>query len=258
MSHRLRSKVLHQRAHILVIEDDEAIRSAVVTMLDLEGYGVSEASTFDQGLAMVHGSSYDVLLLDLALPGGDGLDILASMRKARNFTPVLILTARGAESDRVRGLRGGADDYLVKPFGGAELGARVEALLRRSGAQTQQLDGPLRLGAVQVDLARRQATWPAGHAELTQQEADLVQLLAERQQTVVPRAEVHALLWPGQPVDLQSRALDMAVRRLREKLGPAASLLVTVRGLGLRLDLGPNSTANNQASDSQAEDRHAS
>ena len=227
-----------------MIEDDAAIRSAVVAILEIEGYGVYEADTYERGLAAVHGMDYDVLLLDLALPGGDGLDILASLRRARNFTPVLILTARGAESDRVRGLRGGADDYLVKPFGGDELAARVEALLRRSGARTHGLTGPLRLGDVVVDTAKQRASWPAGQAELTTQEVELLTLLAERDQDVVPRAEVHALLWPGQTVDLQSRALDMAVRRLREKLGPAATYLVTVRGVGLRLDVVPSEKSN--------------
>ena len=196
-----------------------------------------EAASFDQGMALAHGADYDVLLLDLALPGGDGLDILASLRSARNVVPVLILTARGAESDRVRGLRGGADDYLVKPFGSDELAARVEALLRRGGVKPRAIAGPLQLGMVEVDVTRQRASWPAGGAELTAQEVALLQLLAERREAVVSRTELHALLWPGQPVDLHSRALDMAVRRLREKLGPAASSVVTVRGVGLRLDL---------------------
>ena len=184
--------VLTSRASILVVEDDAAIRSAVVTIPELEDY--SEAATFEQGMAMVHGVDYDVLLLDLALPGGDGLDILASLRSARNFVPVLILTARGAESEWVRGLRAGADDYLWKPFGSDEMAARVEALLRRSGAKAQRLAGPLILGAVAVDVAKQRASWPAGGSDLSSQEVELLQLLAERQQAVVPRSEVHAFV----------------------------------------------------------------
>ncbi|TVR44917.1 MAG: DNA-binding response regulator [Planctomycetota bacterium] len=194
------------------------------------------AATAAQGRAAALGTDWDVLLLDLALPGGDGMDILAALRAARRHQPVLILTARGAEAQRVQGLRAGADDYLVKPFSPAELMARIEALLRRSGAKAQPLGGRVRLGAVTIDFARRSAQGPGLDANLSPQEAELLRLLAERRQQVLPRSEVQALLWPDQPMDLESRALDMALRRLRDKLGDAGAQLVTVRGVGLRLD----------------------
>lgn len=208
----------------------------MVTCLELDNYTVQEAATFTQGRTAALGMEYDCLLLDLALPGGDGLQILADLRAARRAVPVLILTARGSEDDRVRGLRLGADDYVVKPFGCAELAARVEALLRRSGSKVVPSPGRWQLGVVTVDVGTLTVSWSGGHHDLTSQEGDLLRLLAERRATVVPRAELQALLWPTAAVDLHSRALDMAVRRLREKLGPAADALVTVRGLGLRLD----------------------
>ena len=231
--------MIAMRAHILVVEDDPAIRSGIVEILDLSGFQISEAGDFPSGRRAALGMDVDLVLLDLVMPGGDGLDILAALRQARPALPVIILTARGAEHDRVKGLKGGADDYVVKPFGADELVARVEAVLRRSGAKAAPAPELITLGGIEVDLGRRQARTGAGPGvELTEQECDLLKLLSERRDRVVPREELHSLLWKNQGVDLNSRAVDMLVARVREKLGDDArhpKLIATVRGLGYRL-----------------------
>lgn len=227
------------KAHVLVVEDDAAIRAAVATCLELEGYRVSEAADWAAGRRAALHMDADLLLLDLVLPGGDGLAILAEVRRHRAALPVLILTARGSEDDRVRGLRGGADDYVVKPFGTAELLARVEALLRRSGAKAAPVAEVVRVPGAAIDLGRRQVRREDGaSAELSGQEAELVRLLAERRERAVPREELMALLARGGGVDLSSRAVDMLVARLRDKLGDDAKApraVLTVRGCGYRL-----------------------
>jgi len=227
------------RGHLLVVEDDHAIRTGVVAILELAGFRVSEAADFPTGRRAALGMDVDLVLLDLVMPGGDGLDILAALRQQRPALPVIILTARGAEQDRVRGLKGGADDYVVKPFGGDELLARVEAVLRRAGAKAAPTPALLQLPGLELDLGRRSARLADGATvELTEQEAGLLRLLAERRERVVPREELHSLLWKGGSVDLGSRAVDMLVARLRDKLGGAAlgaRLIVTVRGIGYRL-----------------------
>ncbi len=226
--------------HILVVEDDRAIRLGVVDSLELAGYIVTAAATHADGLAKALGVDCDLVLLDLALPGGDGLTILAEIRRRRAGMPVILLTARGGESDRVRGLTGGADDYVVKPFGMAELLARVEAVLRRAGAKAAPIGGVLRFAGGTADLARREIRrdGPAGELSeltaLTEQEAALLRLLAERRDRAVPRDELAALLNGSGG----TRAVDMAVLRLRQKLGDTAEdpqVVRTVRGCGYQL-----------------------
>ncbi len=227
------------RAHILVIEDDRAIREGLVTCLELAGFTVSQASDVPSGRRAALGIDADLVLLDLVMPGGDGLDILAALRQTRPALPVIILTARGSEQDRVKGLKGGADDYVVKPFGAEELIARVEAVLRRAGAKAAPTGGRIAVAGATIDLAQRTVhRADGGHDELSTQEADLLRLLAERRDRAVPREELLALLWRTSAPDLGSRAVDMLVARVRAKLGDSgreAQALVTVRGCGYRL-----------------------
>jgi len=228
-------------ARILVVEDDPAIRAGLVEVLELADYAVITAADVPAGKRLAVGADLDLVLLDLVLPGGgDGLDVLAALRRDRPERPVIILTARGAESDRVRGLTLGADDYMVKPFGAAELLARVQAVLRRAGAKAAPVAELLHLSGCTVDLGRLVATHAEGSATLTMQEAEALRLLAARRDRAVPRDELIALLWRTQAPDLGSRAIDMMVMRLRTKLGPqGAEMLVTVRGLGYRLEVVP-------------------
>ena len=229
------------RATVLVVEDDAAIRAGVAACLDLAGYATLTAADWASGRRLALGPAGDLLLLDLVLPGGDGLAILEAVRHERPARPVIVLTARGAESDRVRGLRLGADDYVVKPFGVEELTARVEAVLRRAGVRAAPAGPGLRWRFGAIDLARRCATIAGRDVALSEQEADLLRFLAERRDRAVPREELIGLVWRTGAPGLATRAIDMLVMRLREKLADdplAAEVVVTVRGCGYRLGSG--------------------
>jgi DNA-binding response OmpR family regulator len=223
-------------ARILVVEDDPAIRSGVVTCLELEGFAVSTAIDAASGRrAALHGE-HDLILLDLVLPGGDGLDLLAELRRQDVRVPVIIMTARGAEADRVRGLRGGADDYVVKPFGTAELLARVEAVLRRSVAANAPVPEVVAVPGGELDLGRREARLGGLITALSAQEAAVLRLLAAHRDRAVAREELLAALAHGGGIDRSSRAVDMLIVRLRGKLGPEGENLIhTVRGCGYQL-----------------------
>src|SRR2546421_8603873 len=146
------------KARIVVVEDDAAIRRGVVDVLRASGYEVAEASDGARGLEEASRPGVDLVLLDLLLPLLDGLEVLRELRKAKPSLPVIILTARGTEDDRVRGLKMGADDYVVKPFSARELLARVEAVLRRSLGRPGDVQGA-RLGRAVIDLERREVCW---------------------------------------------------------------------------------------------------
>src|SRR5438034_143230 len=143
---------------IVVVEDEHAIRRGVADALRASGFDVAEAADGDRGLEEAGRAGVDLVLLDLLLPKRDGLNVLAELRKVRPTLPVIILTARGTEDDRVRGLKLGADDYVVKPFSARELLARVEAVLRRSPARPAPVQGA-RLGRAVIDFARREVRW---------------------------------------------------------------------------------------------------
>ncbi len=224
-------------ARILVVEDDAANRSGVVACLELEGFTIATAIDAASGRrAALHGE-HDLILLDLVLPGGDGLDLLAELRRQQVRTPVIIMTARGAEADRVRGLRGGADDYVVKPFGTAELLARVEAVLRRSVTANAPLPELIVVPGGEFDLGRRQARVHGAVVALSEQESAVLRVLAAHRDRAVAREELLAALAHGGGIDRSSRAVDMLIVRLRGKLGPdGESLIRTVRGCGYQLE----------------------
>lgn len=228
------------RQKILTIEDDPAIRRGIVDALRFAGYEPLEASQAKQGLEMALSRQFDLLLLDLVLPGGDGLTILGQVRQLRPTLPVIILTARGDENDRVRGLREGADDYVVKPFSVRELLARVEAVLRRSPERPLDI-GQIPLPNGQVDLARREVQFNDGHREeLSEREVDLLRYLAANPGRAIAREEVLANVWRINPKGLTTRTIDMHIARLREKLrdNPAApAVLLTVRGKGYMMNI---------------------
>ncbi len=226
------------RRRILVIEDDSAIRRGLADALTLSGYEVIEAARGDSGLESAVGAAYDLLLLDLVLPRRDGLSILEEVRRVRPTTPVIILTARGEEDERVRGFRLGADDYVVKPFSLQELLARVEAVLRRSPERPLEVR-LVRWPGGEVDLARRELTTPDGRrVELSERERDVLRYLAANATRTVSRAELLQRLWQCDPRGVETRTIDMHVARLREKLGddPAdPSVVLTVRGQGYKI-----------------------
>jgi DNA-binding response OmpR family regulator len=220
---------------ILTIEDDPAIRRGIVDALRFAGYQTLEAARGDTGLEMALSREFDLLLLDLVLPGRDGLEILREVRGVRPTLPIIILTARGEEADRVRGLNDGADDYVVKPFSVKELLARVEAVLRRSPERPSQLSR-VAIPDGQIDLDRREVQFDDGQrAELSEREIELVRYLASNSGRAVAREELLANVWRISPQGVTTRTIDMHVARLREKLRDDPSrpaILLTVRGKG--------------------------
>ena len=220
---------------ILTVEDDAAIRRGIVDSLRYVGYKVLEAASGDLGHEMAVRQQYDLLLLDLVLPGRGGLEILRDVRSTRPTQPVIILTARGEESDRVEGLRAGADDYVVKPFSVKELLARVEAVLRRSPGRPSDVPEVKIPGGV-ADFARRELRFTSGErCELSEREVELLRYLANHSERAVAREELLANVWRISPDGLPTRTIDMHVARLREKLRDDSAdpkVLLTVRGKG--------------------------
>lgn len=220
---------------VLVVEDDSAIRQGLVDALEFAGYEVLQAANGNDGLTQALRATYDLLLLDLILPGHSGFEILQAVHDARPTLPVIILTARGEESDRVKGLRMGADDYVVKPFSVRELLARVEAVLRRSPERPNQLSRiPLPDGV--ADLARCEVRFQdGGRAELSEREVELLRYLASHAGRVISRDEILQRVWRLDPKHVETRTIDMHVAHLRAKLRDEADsprLLRTVRGRG--------------------------
>jgi DNA-binding response OmpR family regulator len=220
---------------ILTVEDDAAIRRGIVDALSFIGYRVLEAANGNLGMEMAVQQSYDLLLLDLVLPGKSGLDILRALRLTRPTQPVIILTARGEEQDRVEGLKAGADDYVVKPFSVKELLARVEAVLRRSPQRPIDID-EIAIPSGIADFLRRELRFADGsRCELSEKEIDLLRYLVNNPGRAIAREELLANVWRISPDGLPTRTIDMHVVRLREKLrdDPASPrVLLTVRGKG--------------------------
>jgi DNA-binding response OmpR family regulator len=223
---------------ILLIEDDPAIRRGVADALRFAGYHTLEAANFPEGLDTARTADTDLVLLDLVLPGAagqGGLDILKSVRSSRPTLPVIIMTARGEESERVQGLRLGADDYVVKPFGIKELLARVEAVLRRSPQRPVDLTTIEFTGGV-ADLARREVRFTTGQrAELSEKEAEVLRYLANNPDRAITREELLTCVWRIDPRGAETRTVDMHVARLREKLHDDPTnpqIILTIRGKG--------------------------
>ena len=227
---------------VLVIEDDPAIRRGIVDALGFEGFAALEAPRGDVGAQLASQGQCDLVLLDLVLPGRDGLDVLDDIRKSRPTLPVIIMTARGEEHDRVRGLRLGADDYVVKPFSIRELLARVAAVLRRSPERPEPV-GEVPIPGGVADLARMEVRFDDGaRVELSERERDLLGYLAASRGRAVSREELLTRLWRIDARGVETRTIDMHVARLREKLrddSAAPRVIQTVRGRGYRFGTAP-------------------
>src|SRR5688572_21028808 len=223
---------------ICVVEDDPAIRRGLVDSLGFAGFRVLACEDGPSARRTLALAEIDLVLLDVVLPGLDGLVYLPELRAARPTLPVLLVTARGAEEDRVRGLKSGADDYVVKPFSASELLARVEAVLRRSAERPLDVLA-LGLPAGRVDLLRRTLSPVEGSVSaLTERECELLAYLARNPGRIVSRAELLERVWRLDPRGIDTRTIDMTVARLREKIGERAEdarVVVTVRGGGYRL-----------------------
>ncbi|MFY9514585.1 MAG: heavy metal response regulator transcription factor [Rubrivivax sp.] len=222
---------------LLLIEDETKLADYLKKGLSEEGYVVDVVHDGVDGLHCALEQDYDVVLLDQMLPGIDGLSLLAALRRTKH-TPVLMLTARSAVDDRVKGLQTGADDYLTKPFAFTELVARIEVLLRRSRPDTPAQHLPvLELADLQLDVLKRRATRAGQRLELTAKEFTLLALFLRRRGEVLSRTEIAEQVW-DMNFDSNTNVVDVAVGRLRAKLdGPHANkLLHTVRGMGYVLE----------------------
>jgi DNA-binding response OmpR family regulator len=219
--------------HILVLEDDAQVRSALLRALAERGHAASSAPDGMTGLEAAVRDRPDLVLLDLGLPDVDGYKVLRMLR-AVSPTPVIVVTARDDEAEIVRALDAGADDYLVKPFGAAQLDARIRAVLRRG---TERPTEPLRVAGLLVDSGTRTVTLDDRPLELTPREFDLLRYLAERPGQVVSKRELLAEVWQ-QPYGGSDKTVDVHLSWLRRKLGETAQApryLHTVRGVGVRL-----------------------
>lgn len=225
------------RLRILVVEDDPAIREVLVDALEFEGFDVLEAGTYAAGLDIAIRTPCDLVLLDLVLPDGDGLTLLSEARLARPSLPVIISTARGAEDDRIAGLKLGADDYVVKPFSVKEVIARVEAVLRRSAERpSEALQVGFAGGVAMLDQNRVRFD-DGAEQELSERESELLRYLARNGGRTVSRQELLSRVWKLQANRVRTRTIDMHIARLRDKLRDSASkpqIIVTVRGKGYR------------------------
>lgn len=222
---------------ILLVEDSRLLRRSVGAALRKVGYAVDVTGDGKEGLWLAESNEYDSVILDLMLPGLDGLSILRRLRERENNVPVLILTAKDTVDDRVRGLQRGADDYLIKPFALEELLARVHTLCRRRYGRKNV---PLVIGDLQIDTVARSVTRAGQVLDLAPREFSLLEYLALRRGEVVSRSDIEAHLY-GESAELMSNAVDSAISSLRRKLGAADAtpLIHTRRGMGYVLEAKP-------------------
>jgi len=224
-------------SRVLIVEDEPDIRDLVVHHLKREGYQVSAAASGEEALRQVQAAPPDLVLLDLMMPAMDGLEVCRRLRQdpATAMLPIVMLTAKGDEVDRVLGLEIGADDYIVKPFSPKELLARVRALLRRS--RPAPGTPPLRLGALVMDLGTHTVSVGGDALALTPKEFDLLRALVEARGRVLSREFLLDRVWGyAHASEIESRTVDVHVRRLRVKLGPEGRRILTVKSVGYRLD----------------------
>jgi two-component system copper resistance phosphate regulon response regulator CusR len=223
---------------LLIVEDDPTLARSLERGLGEEGYDVEIAATGEDAFFLVGSRVYDLVLLDVMLPRRSGFEVLVALRKAKNATPVICVTARDAVADRVRGLDLGADDYLVKPFAFPELLARIRALIRRGHGGAE----PLRLacGDLDLDLITRRVRRAGRDVELTARELSLLEFLLRNQGRALSREELMQHVWKeSRSPELMTNVVDVTVKTLREKLGEAAAgpraLIRTVRGQGYEM-----------------------
>ena len=222
---------------ILVIEDDKDVASFIRNGLAQAGCNVDHAANGRDGLFLATTESYDALVVDRMLPGIDGLTVIRTLRASANTTPVLILSALGEVDDRVKGLKAGGDDYLVKPFAFSELLARLEALARRSKTGSDAPATVLRAGDLEMDLLRREVRRAGKPIDLQPREFQLLEFLLRHVGQVVTRTMLLEGVWDYH-FDPQTNVIDVHISRLRSKIdkGFERPLLHTVRGAGYRLD----------------------
>jgi DNA-binding response OmpR family regulator len=224
------------KRHILVVEDDESITLGLELNLQAEGYDVSIAVDGEDGLKRAIDGAFDLLILDVMLPKMNGFEVVRALRSHGHHVPIVMLSARGAEMDKVMGLELGAKDYITKPFSLAELLARVKAVLRRDGIARQKAEFLVRAGQLEINPDTREVTRDGSVVELTATEFDVLWCLVDSQNRALPREEILTRVWgPGHHGTL--RTIDNFMLQLRNKLEVDPSEpkhLLTVRGVGYR------------------------
>lgn len=221
-----------EKGNVLLVEDEPGLVRTLTDRFAAEGYRVRATGDGRRGTELIATGEYDLVLLDVMLPGADGFTVLREVRKRGIATPVIMLTARGQVEEKVSALKAGADDYLTKPFRHTELLARVEAVLRRSrGAALTSGEQMVRLGEWMLDLEREELRGSGGPVRLSRTEYELLAHLARRRGQPVGRKELLREVWRYAP-DTTSRTVDQHIAQLRRKLGEAAKHIVTVHGRG--------------------------
>ncbi len=223
------------KPRILVVEDEANIREGVCDVLAFHGYAPEAVADGESGLARALSEEYALLILDVMLPGMNGLDVCSKVRAGQREVPILMLTAKGSEDDVVEGFRVGADDYVCKPFSVRELSARVKALLKRSGALSEQ--AAFSVGCWTVDASRNQASRQGEAVELSPRESAILVLLCSERGRIVSRRRLLSQVWKlNNSEQIETRTVDMHVAKLRKKLDrDGSSPIETVRGQGYRL-----------------------
>jgi two-component system response regulator MprA len=221
------------RNRVLIADDDRAIRESLARALELEGYEVVTVGDGVETLTRARRDTFDALVVDVMMPGVDGLAVCRVLRAEGDRTPVLMLTARVETPDRVAGLDAGADDYLPKPFELDELFARLRALLRRAAPPADRSGGVLQIAALRVDPAARRAWWAQEELQLSKTEFDLLELLVRNEGIVLDHSTVYERIW-GYDFGADSKNLAVYIGYLRRKLAAAGApaLIHTVRGVG--------------------------
>ena len=226
-----------QKARLLIVEDEAAIRSGLVDVFVYHGYEVETADNGDDGLRLALGGNFDLILLDVMLPGIDGFEICNRIRQQDRQQPVIMLTAKSSDEDIVQGLTLGADDYVAKPFSVTQLVLRVQAVLRRSGHDEA---APREIG-LNNGLVIDTENLSAGETKFTRREMDLLRYLARQSDRPVAREELLARVWGyANHLEIETRTVDIHIAKLRRKIEPDPSspqTIVTVRGAGYRLML---------------------
>jgi len=226
-------------AHLLLVEDDEAMRGTVAANLAAHGYRIVEAGDVAEAIRRWDAERPDVILLDLGLPDGEGTTIIRRVRREAT-TPILVLSARGAEPDKVAALEAGADDYVTKPFGLAELRARIAALLRRTAGPAADRSGAIRHGRLTIDVARRIASVDEEPLDLTPREYELLRTMLSQPGRLLTKARLLRAVWGTAYAD-EGHYLHVYVSRLRRKLadadpdGSLRDLIVAEPGVGYRV-----------------------
>ncbi|MGS2723378.1 response regulator transcription factor [Porticoccus sp. GXU_MW_L64] len=227
---------------VLIVEDETALREQLQSSLSAEGYAVDAAADGKEGLYYGSEYPYDLAVVDIGLPGMDGIELIKTLRRKDRAFPILILTARGNWQDKVAGLEAGADDYLVKPFHREELKARIHALLRRAAGHASST---VAFGPLQIDTASKQVALKGTPLELTSYEYNTLEYLSRNPGKVISKTELTEHLY-DQDFDRDSNVIEVFIGRLRKKLDPQGNLkpIATVRGQGYRFTLQSAGTGN--------------